>query len=142
MVQQARPVPQFMIRDGFCVAGCLWVGKYPLPDAIPALWDNEYLPRQSELQDIRIGSASYGVSRATPAFERTGIFEYLASAEVTSIENLPPDMVGWELPTGTYAVLPAKGIPCIGAVQDYCYQEWLPQSHDYEGVDLPMFEYY
>jgi|GEM_PF-3094311 len=51
-------------------------------------------------------------------------------------------MVGWEIPAQTYAVLTVQGLCELTSVIDYFYQEWLPNSDEYESTDGPMFELY
>jgi len=123
------------------VAGLRYEGK-GAPGEIPALWDNQFGPRMGELAYIRVGGEAYGLVRAKPDFGQTGVFEYLASVEVKSLDHLPPGMVGWEIPAQTYAVLPAKDVPGIAPALDYYYHQWLPQSKEYVAADGPMFELY
>jgi predicted transcriptional regulator YdeE len=64
------------------------------------------MPRIGELAAIQVGVDTYGVGRM-PADAAPGEFEYLAGVEVSSFEQLPEGMVGWEIPPNRYAVLPA-----------------------------------
>jgi AraC family transcriptional regulator len=141
MTAQSNVEPRIVSKDAFRVAGLRYVGK-GAPGEIPALWDNEFLPRLGKVADIRISPEEYGISRDTLDFEKTGFFEYLAAVEVRSFDNLPPGMVGWEIPALTYAVLPAHDVPGIGPMLDYFYQQWLPHSQDYVSADGPLFELY
>jgi len=140
---QPSPVPEVQIqsRGAFRVAGLRYEGK-GAPGEIPALWDNQFLPRMDELASIRVGREAYGVSRAKPDFDKTGVFEYLAAVEVKSFDYLPQGMVGWAIPAQTYAVLPANDVPGISPMLDYYYHQWLLQSKEYVAADGPMFELY
>jgi AraC family transcriptional regulator len=136
----SMPEPQIVQRGAFLVAGLHYEGKNEHGE-IPALWDNEFLPRIGELAGIRVGREAYGMMRVLPGVPAEQGFEYLASVEVRSLENLPRGMVGWEIPAQTYAVLPAHDVPDLGRAFDDLYVRWLPQS-GYEATDGPMFELY
>jgi len=133
--------PKIIEKSSFLVAGLHYEGKNEHGE-IPALWDNEFLPRMGELAFLQAGAGAYGIARAMPNFEKDGVFEYLAAVEVKSFDNLPPGMVGWEIPAATYVVLPAHDVPGIAPVSDYFYQKWLPQSKEYEMGEGAMLEYY
>ena len=141
--QSPSSVPEVQIqsRGAFRVAGLRYEGK-GAPGEIPALWDNQFGPRINELAAIRIGGEAYGAVRAKSDYNQTGVFEYLAAVEVKSFDHLPSGMVGWEIPSQTYAVLPAKDVPGIAPTLDYYYHQWLPQSREYVAADGPMFELY
>jgi predicted transcriptional regulator YdeE len=81
--------------------------------------------------------------------EVTGAFTYLMGDVVTSLDQVPEGLVGFEIPAGTYAVFPVRpknklgwglGIP---AVKGYAYRGWLPGS-GYEAAGGPVddFEYH
>jgi AraC family transcriptional regulator len=137
------PEPRIITRPSFLVAGMLYLGKNE-NDEIPALWKNEFLPQVEELAHLRPDQDYhyYGLERMLPDTPVTGIFEYYATLQVSSIDKLPVGMVGVEVPEQTYAVLPANGIPDIGRVWDYLHSTWLAQSHDLELADGYSFEHY
>ena len=132
--------PKIVQKAAFRVAGLRYEGKNEHGE-VPALWDNQFLPRMDELASIRVGG-TYGIARAIPGVDVSRGFEYLAGVEVAVEASLPSGMVAWEMPPLTYAVLPAQDVPGIGPMCDYFYQEWLPKSPEWEmGVGL-MMEYY
>jgi AraC family transcriptional regulator len=133
--------PRIVSRNAFLVAGLRYEGKNQNRE-IPAMWE-VFLPRMGEfatttLQDYRC----YGVCRALPDTPPSEGFEYLACVEVPSLDSLPPDMVGWEVPALTYAVLPANDVAGLGPVCDYFYGQWIAASSAYALADGPMFEEY
>jgi AraC family transcriptional regulator len=81
--------------------------------------------------------------------EETGAFTYIMGDVVTSLEQVPEGLVGFEIPTGTYAVFPVRpknkfgwGIG-ISAVKGYAYREWLPDSgYEAAGGAVDDFEYH
>jgi len=131
--------PKIVHKDAFLVGGCLYVGKNE-NNEIPAMWDKEFLPRAAELQP---GDSKprvfYGVCRC--AGKDDGSFEYLAAADVDSLDNLPQGMVGWEIPEQTYAVFEVNGLKDLHQAFERAYGEWLPKSQ-YDAAEGPMFEYY
>lgn len=141
-VYTERPEPVIEKRDAFLVVGTLYVGKNKHRE-IPAMWGNDFLPRMNEIaRDTSHGCISYGVCREAPEGSEPGVFEYLAALPVESFDNLPEGMVGWEIPTQTYAVIPVYGLSDLNSALSYMYNEWLPNSNEYEHAPGPMFELY
>ena len=136
-----RTAPKIVQRSAFRVAGLRYAGKNEHGE-IPAMWDNDFLPRLDELASLRVGSDAYGITRVLPNVLPEQGFEYLAAVEVKSFENLPQGMVGWEIPALTYAVLPAHDVPDIGPTSHYFYGQWLPQSKEYKTGEGLMLELY
>jgi AraC family transcriptional regulator len=118
--------PRFVKRGAFRVAGLAYRGKNQQGE-IAALWEHGVMPRIGELAAIQVGVETYGVG-SMPAAAAPGEFEYLAGVEVSSFEQLPEGMVGWEIPANRYAVLPAHGISELAPVADRFYGQWLPGS--------------
>jgi predicted transcriptional regulator YdeE len=135
-----RPEPRIVEREAMLVAGARYEGKNEHGDEIPALWEKEFFPRLGELGPVRPG-VFYGVSRGLPG-AAPGVFEYLAAVEVRSLDNLPPGMEGWEIPGGTYAVLPAEGVAGIRPVMDDFYHRWLGDSPYRLSANMTMIEEY
>jgi AraC family transcriptional regulator len=135
-----RREPRIEHKDAFLVAGLRYEGRNEQGE-IPAMWDR-FIPRAGELVADPSRLVAYGVARALPRPEVEGAFEYLAGVEVDSLDDLPSDMVGWEIPALTYAVLPAHGFPEVGATCDYFCREWLPKSKEYEEGEGLMIEHY
>jgi AraC family transcriptional regulator len=70
----------------------------------------------------------YGASFFTQTWEMEGFF-YLAGVEVTSLETIPPVLVGKTIPPSKYARFIHKGpSQNVGMTFDYIYQTWLPKS--------------
>jgi predicted transcriptional regulator YdeE len=92
----------------------------------------------------------WGFAAASHGYdEATGAFTYVMGDVVTSLDQVPEGLVGFEIPASTYAVFPVRpknrlgwgiGIP---AVKGYAYREWLPGS-GYEAAGGPVddFEYH
>jgi AraC family transcriptional regulator len=127
-------------RPAFRAAGLPYLGRNEHGE-IPALWDNDFLPRLNELAGIRTSGEAFGICRM-PQNAAPGEFEYLAAVAVPPDADLPAGMVSWEIPAATYVVVRAHDVPEIAPVQEYIYREWLPASAAWEGVDGPMFELY
>jgi AraC family transcriptional regulator len=135
-----KPEPKIVTKPSFLVAGLRYEGKNEHGE-IPAMWD-QFLPRAGEIVRDPAHLAAYGIARALPNSEEGSLFEYLAGAEVASLDNLPQGMVGWKIPALTYAVLPAHDVAGIGPVNDYFLREWLPHSQEYRAGEGLMIEYY
>lgn len=70
-------------------------------------------------------------------------FTYMIAVEVNSLEAVPDNMIGREIPKARYAVFTAKG-PVTQSVQDmtrYIYGEWISGS-GYTLAETPDFELY
>ncbi len=107
----------------------------------PALWQ-QFIPRAAEVarqKDQRF--ATYGVTRKFRGAKPDEI-EYLAGVEVHSAFRLPHDIIAWDIPTQTYAVLPAADPTDLGPAIDYFYRTWLPRQLAFEPVNGPSLEYY
>jgi AraC family transcriptional regulator len=131
---------EIVTRGAFRVAGMRYEGKNEHGE-IPQMWE-EFLPRSSEITVNLDPGAFLGIARSMPGVPESEGFEYLAGVQVSATAELPNGMVAWEVPTLTYAVLPAKDVAGIGPVSNDFYQKWLPQSTEWKmGAGL-MIEYY
>ena len=139
--EQMRPEPQFVERGAFLVAG-IYVRETGQPGEIAQVWDQRFLPRLGELGiDFTKGAVLYGVIRPVKD-GKPGEFEYLAAAEVSSLDSLPVGMTGWEVPARTYAVFVANDVGDLDPTFEYYHNVWLPRS-DFLGVDEgPWLEVY
>jgi AraC family transcriptional regulator len=77
---------------------------------------------------------------------KTGLFYYLAGLPVSSLEEVPIELVGKTPPASEYAVLTHKGslVGKTNTVKDTCYYAygtWLPKS-PYLNPHAYDFEYY
>ena len=122
--------PQIVKKKAFRVAGLRYEGRNEHGE-VPALWD-QFIPRVGELVPDPAHWVGYGVARAIPGVDVAEKWEYLAAVEVAPGASIPADMVAWEIPALTYAVLPAHNVPDIGPVSDYFCQQWLPHSAEWE----------
>jgi len=139
MTQQAPSPAPLMVQLGeLLLAGTRYEGENKEGE-IPKMWDEAFIPRAQELEPLRSGEGLYGVARALPGVT-PGPFEYLAAMPVKSLDKLPQGMVGWRIPARTYAVLPARDVPDIGAVAA-SFSEALAESEYVEDGGY-MLEYY
>jgi len=104
------------------------------------------LKQQHEIPNRREPWAVVGVrTDFTPA---TGAFRYLVGDVVTSLEQVPAVMVGFEIPAATYAVFPVRPKNRIGwglaiaAAKRYAFDDWLPRSPYRAGGAVNDFEYH
>ena len=133
--------PHMVEKKAFRVAGLRYEGKSEHGE-VPALWD-QFIPQVGELVPDPAHWVGYGVARAIPGVDVADRWEYLAAVEVAPGASIPADMVAWEIPALTYAVLPAHDVPGIGPVSDYLCQQWLPHSAEWEdGGEGFMMEVY
>ncbi|RJP19032.1 MAG: AraC family transcriptional regulator [Candidatus Omnitrophota bacterium] len=78
--------------------------------------------------------------------EDTKTWEYIMGDVVTNLDSIPPELKGYEIPSGTYAIFPIKakfkflwGLE-IGRMKRYVFTQWLPHSpYQSTGCD---FEYH
>jgi predicted transcriptional regulator YdeE len=122
--------------EKFLVVGMPYLGKNEHGE-IARMWQ-EFIPRIKENQHIAPGpEISYGL--CSPNAQ--GLIDYVASLPVTSLADIPPGMVGKEVPAQTYVVFEVHGIKDIGGTYDKILKEWLPSS-GYKPGDGPDFELY
>jgi AraC family transcriptional regulator len=69
-----------------------------------------------------------------------GLVDYVASLPVTELGDIPPRMVGREVPAQTYAVFELHGLSEIHSTYHHI-NEWFPTS-GYEPGNGPDFELY
>jgi AraC family transcriptional regulator len=127
--------PKIVHKDGFTVIGLKYHGKNENGE-VPQLW-GVLGPRSDEVANVVKGNVAYGISAN---MDETGDFDYVAGYEVSGTENVPEDMVCFEVPSGKYAVFTTT-LPKIGETFQYAYHTWLPQS-DYQPAGGPDFELY
>lgn len=99
--------------------------KNNIANKLPQLWD-EFVPRFAEI-DNRFTGVAYGIIQQTS--DASGVLEYLAACEVSSIRQLPAGMVVLEIPETTYARFTHKGLPQnLNNTVNYIYSSWLMTS--------------
>jgi AraC family transcriptional regulator len=92
---------------------------------IPQLW-HEVGPHFGKLP-AQIGKAGYGVCITTS--EDNGEFDYLAAAEVSNVQNLPPNWTHLRIPAQRYAVFPHDGhVSEIATTVKEAFESWEPNS--------------
>jgi AraC family transcriptional regulator len=128
--------PKIIEKPGFIVAGMLYRDRNENME-IPQLWQ-AFGPRMGELVQAAGEPIAYGVMDHFD--EASGEFDYLAGIKVSEGGDLPGDMVSWEIPAQTYAVV-STTLPTIRAVFDELYNAWLPAS-GYKRAPGPEFESY
>jgi AraC family transcriptional regulator len=128
--------PKIINRPAFTVIGMKYRGKNENQE-IPQLW-RQFGPRAMEIKNIAHPGISYGVMDYYD--ESTGEFDYIASLEVESVEEIPEGMDRWDVPEQTYACFTCT-LPTLIETFKSAYNEWLPQS-EYEHAPSPEFELY
>jgi len=80
--------------------------------------------------------------------EKTRTFSYMIGDVVVSLEEIPADLTGFEIPAGKYAVFPVRprnrfgwGIAIVN-VKEYAYTVWLPDSEYEPAGTIDDFEYH
>ena len=128
--------PKIVERGGFTIIGMKYRGKNENSE-IPRMW--EILnPRACEIKDRVDDRVAYGISANMD--ESTGTFDYIAGFEVSHAEEIPEEMVRFEIPGGKYAVFRTT-LPQLGETFMYAYRTWVPQS-GYQLTGRPDFEVY
>ena len=92
---------------------------------IAQLW-HEVGPHFGKLAS-QVGKIGYGVGISTS--EDSDEFDYMAAAEVSNVQSLPPQWTHLKIPAQRYAVFPHEGkaSEISGTVQEI-FQNWLPNS--------------
>ena len=134
--------PGFEDREAFFAVGCAGEFRPGATQDIGRLWSH-FVPRMHEVAG-RVGEATYGI--CCPSGEASEKdperFTYVAAVETKSLEAIPADMVGVEVPARHYAVFAYDGGlgPNLPKTMQYIFGEWLPESgYVLDGYD---FEYY
>ena len=65
-------------------------------------------------------------------------YDIMACAEVSDLNDIPDELIGFTIPTGDYAVFVLKGMDA-GGLYRKILSEWLPDS-DYVIDDRPHFQ--
>jgi AraC family transcriptional regulator len=126
--------PKLVTKDAFKVIGMQVVEKPEKAD-FPGLWDR-FIKRSSEVEGA-LGTY-YGVCEC---HGEAGLC-YTAAVDVPSLDKIPADMVGFDVPGGRYAVFTHKGLlSTLGATYNHIYQVWMPTA-DVDRAERPEFELY
>ncbi len=131
--------PRIEHKDKFLAVGTRYFGKNENGE-IGVMWKNDFLPRLNEIDaDPSHGCVSYGICHCTNSPEG---FEYLAALAAKSLDSIPEGMVGWEIAENTYAVFTSHGLAELGGLYNAVYNEWFPNSQEYERAEGYVFELY
>jgi AraC family transcriptional regulator len=128
-MKEAVMEPKIVERNAFKLVGLLYRGKNENQE-IPQLW-GQFGPTSRAIHYKQNHGVSYG---AMGNYDKnSGEFDYVAAVEVDRLEDIPEDMVGWEIPAQTYAVFSCT-LPKIREAYDYALHKWLPDSgYDHTG---------
>ena|GEM_PF-2426788 len=129
--------PSIIDKPAFLVVGmrALWNLKPEIP---ASLWADKMLSRRKEVPAVPgTENTVFGIFSAIP--DSGGkLFDYVAGMMVSSFENIPVGMVGWEVPGGTYVSVATRGLSSIYGAYREIVDKWLPGS-GYVLVDSPVF---
>lgn len=131
--------PRFERTASMLVAGLAQDYAYGETQGIPSLWQKfnahfGYIAGQ-------VGNVAYGVCTALP--DEAERFRYMAAAEVTDAEGLPPGFQTLRLPSQRYAVFVHRGhISGIAATCHRIFGDWLPGSGEEHGELPDLIERY
>jgi AraC family transcriptional regulator len=136
--------PRIVKREAIKLIGIMYYGDNKNWE-IPKIWE-EFLPLMKKIPNCLPVRESYGLCFYTESFSKTGLFYYLAGLPVSSLEEIPIELVGKTLPASEYAVFTHKGsfVGKTNTVRDtyaYAYGTWLPTS-PYTNPYAYDFEFY
>ncbi len=118
--------PEIVSRDEFIVVGVRTVLDFGEQSA-DTLWKDKFIPRRGELAVVD-GRCYCVFSMLSEEGKDPGRVEYVAGMVTNSLENIPVGMVGWVIPSGTYAEMSATGQTGIGQACRELIADWLPDS--------------
>lgn len=108
---------------------------------VSELWKN-FMPRREEINNS-ISNDLISMTVYNPThflnFSPSNEFEKWAALEVSSFENVPPEMEKFTLTGALYAVFDYKGLNTDNSIYRFIYEKWIPNS-DYDLDDRPHFE--
>ena len=129
--------PTIINKPAFLIVGAraLW---NLTPEVPGILWQSKVLPRRKEIKAAPgAENSAFGVFNPVPG-SGGKLFDYVAGMMVTSFEDIPIGMVGWEIPNGNYASVTAIGLNAVSKVYNEVIESWLPSS-GYTRVDGPAY---
>ena len=136
--------PKIVKKEAVKLIGLMYYGDNKNWE-IPKIWE-EFLPLMKKIPNSLPVRESYGVCFYTESFSKNGLFYYLAALPVSSLEEIPMELVGKILPASEYAVFTHKGTlaskpTTIRDTYAYAYGTWLPNS-PYVNPHAYDFEFY
>ncbi|MEN6370874.1 MAG: GyrI-like domain-containing protein [Armatimonadota bacterium] len=137
--------PKIVSRNEIKLAGIQYIGSNQNGE-IPRLWDEQFLPRMNELENVVNGDVCYGLCECMCKGEckcgQGADFYYIAAMEVSNFDEIPAGMATKTVPAAKYAVFTHKGpVSKLHETFQKIYTEWIPAS----GVEIAgnyNFEYY
>jgi AraC family transcriptional regulator len=136
--------PEFVKREAIKLIGIMYYGDNKNWE-IPKIWE-EFIPLMKKVPNRLPVQEAYGLCFYTESFSKTGLFYYMAGLPVSSLEEIPMELVGKILPASEYAVFTHKEPVAgkTGNIKDtyaHVYGTWLPKS-PYVNPYGYDFEYY
>jgi len=121
--------PRIIGKEAVKLIGIMYYGDNKNWE-IPKIWQ-EFIPLMKKIPNCLPVHASYGLCFYTENFSKTGLFYYLAGLPVSSLEEIPIELVGKTLPASEYAVFTHKGslVGKTNPVKDKNDQNLLAKYH-------------
>lgn len=122
-----RMRPEMKKLPAFKIVGLRYFGSNA-NNEIPDLW-HQFFQRTRQIQNITNAHHFYGVCSSPESDEQGAEFEYIAGAPVSSVDDLPDDMVIREIKAARYAVFTHTGpLTTLRDTYDHIYGQWAPES--------------
>lgn len=120
--------PQIIFKDCFSVVGLELFGSNSNGD-IPALWERFMAALPQVCCRVDSGT-TLGICDFVPDYDPVkSEFSYLACVQVSDFRDLPPGMVGREIPPSRYAVFTHRGdVEKLEETYRYIYGVYFPKS--------------
>lgn len=132
--------PRMVILEEKKLVG-MWLMVCLEDHKVSNLW-SAFMPKRNQISNAissdLISMAIYGKDYFRH-FNPRAEFEKWAAVEVSNVENPPPGMKCFILPSGLYAVFDYKGSSTDPAIYQSIFTRWLPAS-EYQLDDRPHFE--
>ena len=129
--------PRFEAGRTLLVAGLGERYRFETNHGIPLQWQR-FVPYIGNIPG-QAGTVAYGVCCNS---DGTGNFEYIAGVEVSSFDDVPPELRRVRIPAQRYAVFTHRDhISTMRSTFYTIWNQWLPAS-GYEVADAPDFERY
>ena len=129
--------PRFQDGKALLIAGLRERYDHEGSAAIPSQWQR-FQPYIGHVPN-QVGSVAYGVCYNT---DENGNMDYLSGVEVTSFDDLPPELERIRVPPQHYAVFRhSDHVSAIRRSWMTIFSRWFPGS-GYEAADAPVLERY
>ncbi|MDR0363266.1 MAG: GyrI-like domain-containing protein [Planctomycetota bacterium] len=106
------------------------------PDVPGAILREKVLPRLDEICSTPGNDRTAIIVFAPIPDDAKGRYELVVGQVCDSLENIPPGMVGWELPCGVYAVVKTSGLLNVYPTYKDAVDRWLPGARYAPGSGL------